>query len=43
MKTLISWIRRHQLVAFYAITFVITWGLGFSYDAVMRHLNRLAT
>ena len=37
MKTLISWIRRHQLVAFYAITFVITWGLGFSYDAVMRH------
>ncbi|MFN2245401.1 MAG: CPBP family intramembrane glutamic endopeptidase [Anaerolineae bacterium] len=37
MKTLVGWIRRHQLVAFYAITFVITWGLGFSYDAVMRH------
>jgi membrane protease YdiL (CAAX protease family) len=37
MKTLVGWIRRHQLVAFYAIAFVITWGLGFSYDAVMRH------
>jgi len=36
MERLISWIRRHQLVAFYAITFAITWGLGFSYDAVMR-------
>jgi membrane protease YdiL (CAAX protease family) len=37
MKKPYGWIRRHQLVAFYAITFVITWGLGFSYDAVMRH------
>jgi hypothetical protein len=36
MKTHLGWIRRHQLVAFCAITFVITWGLGFSYDAVMR-------
>jgi membrane protease YdiL (CAAX protease family) len=36
MEKLIGWIRRHQLVAFYAITFVITWGLGFSYNAVMR-------
>jgi membrane protease YdiL (CAAX protease family) len=36
MEKLTRWIRRHQLIAFYAITFVITWGLGFSYDAVMR-------
>jgi len=31
-----EWIRGHQLTAFYVCTFVITWGLGFSYGAVMR-------
>ena len=36
MEKLTGWIRRHQVVAFCTITFVITWGLGFSYDAVMR-------
>lgn len=29
------WIAGHQLTAFFIITFVITWGLGFSYKAVM--------
>jgi membrane protease YdiL (CAAX protease family) len=33
---LIDWIRRHQVVAFFAITFAITWGLGFSYGAVLK-------
>ena len=30
-----KWIRCHQVAAFFIITFVITWGLGFSYKAVM--------
>jgi uncharacterized protein len=29
-----DWIKRHQVIAFFVITFVITWGLGFSYLAV---------
>jgi membrane protease YdiL (CAAX protease family) len=36
MRKLIDWIKRHQLVAFFAIAFAITWGLGFSYGAVLR-------
>jgi len=36
MQKIIDWIRRHQVVAFFLITFVITWGLGFSYGAVMK-------
>jgi membrane protease YdiL (CAAX protease family) len=31
-----DWIRRHQIVAFFLITFAITWGLGFSFDAVVN-------
>lgn len=36
MNHLADWIRRHQIIAFFVITFVITWGLGFSYDAVIN-------
>ncbi len=36
MNHLADWIRRHQLIAFFLITFAITWGLGFSYDAVIN-------
>jgi len=36
MNKLTDWIKRHQIAAFFIITFAITWGLGFSYDAVMN-------
>ena len=36
MNQLKDLIKRHQIIAFFAITFAITWGLGFSYGAVMR-------
>lgn len=36
MDKLIAWIRRHQVVAFFVVTFAITWGLGFSWSAVLR-------
>ena len=36
MNTLSGWIRRHQVIAFFAITFAISWGLGFSWDAVLN-------
>jgi membrane protease YdiL (CAAX protease family) len=36
MKKLADWIKQHQVVAFFIITFAITWGLGFSYDAVLK-------
>ncbi len=36
MNRLADWIRRHQIIAFFAITFAITWGLGFSYPAVYK-------
>lgn len=36
MKKITAWIRRHQIIAFFIITFGITWGLGFSYDAVLN-------
>jgi uncharacterized protein len=35
MNTLINWIKKHQVTSFFIITFAITWGLGFSYEAVM--------
>ena len=41
MSKVTDWIKQHQIVAFFAITFVITWGLGFSYDAVMNKGNFL--
>jgi uncharacterized protein len=36
MNKLIDWIKSHQVTAFFIITFVITWGLGFSYVAAMN-------
>lgn len=36
MNKLTDWIKRHQVAAFFIITFAITWGLGFSYDAVIK-------
>lgn len=33
---LTDWIRQHQTTAFFIITFGITWGLGFTYDAVLN-------
>jgi hypothetical protein len=36
MKKLIGWIKRHQIIAFIGITFLITGGLGFSYSAVLN-------
>lgn len=37
MKRIVEWIRRNPIVAFFVITFAITWGLGFSYIAVLKH------
>ena len=36
MNYLADWIRRHPITAFFAITFAITWGFGFSYPAVFK-------
>jgi membrane protease YdiL (CAAX protease family) len=36
MNKLTNWLKGHQIIAFFIITFAITWGLGFSYGAVMR-------
>jgi membrane protease YdiL (CAAX protease family) len=36
MNRLTEWIENHQVVAFFMIAFAITWGLGFSYDAVQN-------
>ncbi len=36
MIELAGWIKRHPVVAFFIITFAITWGLGLSYKAVMN-------
>lgn len=36
MNKLTDLIRRHQVVAFFAIAFVISWGLAFSWDAVLN-------
>jgi membrane protease YdiL (CAAX protease family) len=37
MYKLADWIKRHQIVSFFVITYAITWGLGFSYGAVLQH------
>src|SRR5512135_2089303 len=34
MSRLADHVKRHQIAAFFIITFAITWGLGFSYDAM---------
>jgi len=36
MNKLTAWIKRHQIAAFFIITFTITWGLGFSYAGVLK-------
>ena len=36
MNRILGWVKSHQIVAFFAITFTITWGLGFSYGAVIN-------
>jgi membrane protease YdiL (CAAX protease family) len=36
MNRLTDWIKRHQVAAFFVIIFAITWGLGFSYSAVLQ-------
>jgi len=36
MNKLTNWLKGHQIIAFFIIAFAITWGLGFSYGAVMR-------
>ena len=36
METLKSWIRQHQLAAFFIITFTISWGPGFSFYKVFQ-------
>lgn len=41
MKHLVNWIAAHQVIAFFILTFAITWGLGFSYSEVMHKGNYL--
>jgi membrane protease YdiL (CAAX protease family) len=36
MNKVTNWVKGHQVIAFYILAFAITWGLGFSYDAVMN-------
>lgn len=36
MSSLADWIKRHQVAAFFIITFAITWGLGFSYGGFLK-------
>jgi membrane protease YdiL (CAAX protease family) len=37
VKLIMEWIGKKPVVAFFVITFGITWGLGFSYIAVLQH------
>jgi membrane protease YdiL (CAAX protease family) len=37
MNQISGWMRRRPIVSFYVITFAITWGLGFSYIAVLKN------
>src|SRR5512136_833083 len=36
MNKVTNWVKEHQVIAFFILTFAITWGLGFSYAAVMN-------
>jgi len=36
MNQITVWIKSNQVIAFFILTFVITWGLGFSYPAVYK-------
>ena len=42
MNKLTKWIRGHQVIAFFILTFAITWGLGFSIEAVYKGQYLLA-
>jgi len=37
MNKLKDWIKHHQVAAFFIITFTISWGLGFSWSAIIKH------
>lgn len=39
MKKISTWVKVHQIVAFFLLTFMITWGLGFSYGGFMKKGN----
>jgi len=39
MNKLTHRIKQHQIVAFFAVTFAITWGLGFFFDEAMNKDN----
>ena len=41
MNKLTDWIKQHQIVAFFVITFMISGGLGFSYGSIMNKGNEL--
>jgi len=41
IKNIFNWIKQHQLAAFFLLTFLITWGLGFSYGGFMQKGNEL--
>ena len=36
MNKITSWIKGHQIAAFFIITFAISWGLGFTLDPVLK-------
>jgi len=36
MNKVTDWIKRHQIAAFFIVTFAISWGLGFSWGAVLK-------
>ena len=36
MNKVTDWIKSHQITAFFLITFAISWGLGFTWGAVMK-------
>lgn len=36
MKKLNNWVKEHQIASFFLLAFAITWGLGFSYEAVLN-------
>jgi len=36
MNKVTDWIKHHQIVTFFILTFAITWGLGFSHTAFYK-------
>ena len=37
MNKITNWIKCHQIAAFFLITFAISWGLGFSWNAIIKY------